>query len=59
MRHGWGIFTKWRIATRSYFSLPVSEELCRRILSLSMHAYTEQAPAEQICGAVKTVAVSP
>ncbi|MDA1357664.1 MAG: hypothetical protein O3A94_15525 [Proteobacteria bacterium] len=32
-------FTKWRRTTRSFFSLPVSEEFSRRILSLPMHAY--------------------
>lgn len=33
-------------------SLPVSEDLCRRILSLPMHPYMDEATAERICVAL-------
>ena len=33
-------------------SLPVSETLCQRILSLPMHAYMDEATAHRICDAV-------
>lgn len=33
-------------------SLPVSEELCRRVLSLPMHPYLDRARADRVAGAV-------
>ena len=33
-------------------SLPVSEALCQRIMSLPMHPYMEEATADRICDAV-------
>ncbi|MFT5695559.1 MAG: UDP-2-acetamido-2-deoxy-ribo-hexuluronate aminotransferase, partial [Myxococcota bacterium] len=33
-------------------SLPVSEGLCQRILSLPMHPYMDETTAERICAAV-------
>ena len=36
-------------------SLPVSEDLCRRILCLPMHAYMDDAIVERICNTVRDV----
>ena len=37
-------------------SLPVSEDLCRRVLSLPMHPYLDEAAVERVCAAVKEAA---
>lgn len=37
-------------------SLPVSEGLCRRVLSLPMHPYLDEAAVERVCAAVKEAA---
>jgi len=37
-------------------SLPVSEELCKRILSLPMHPYLEDVAAERVAAAVRAAA---
>jgi len=38
-------------------SLPVSEDLCRRILSLPMHPYLDETAVERVCAAVKEAAI--
>jgi UDP-2-acetamido-2-deoxy-ribo-hexuluronate aminotransferase len=35
-------------------SLPVTERLCGKVLSLPMHPYMENGTAEEICDAVLT-----
>jgi UDP-2-acetamido-2-deoxy-ribo-hexuluronate aminotransferase len=36
-------------------SLPVSESLCQRVLSLPMHPYMDDATADQVCAGVREV----